>query len=47
MTHNEFDFYEDLIKPANQFLAQFCIVETHNLGNQLRFDEKFFIPPKV
>lgn len=33
MTHNDFDFYEDLIRPLMQFLVQSSILKQANFDN--------------
>lgn len=38
MTHNDFDFYEDLIRPLMQFLVQSSILTQANL-EETEFDE--------
>lgn len=38
MTHNDFDFYEDLIRPLMQFLVQSNILTQANL-EETEFDE--------
>ena len=30
MTHNDFDFYEDLIRPLMRFLCQINILQTYD-----------------
>ena len=39
MTHNEFDFHEDLIKPVKEFLIQFDITDFTGSEKQLKFEE--------
>ena len=46
MTHNDFDFYQDLIKPIFQFLLQ---IKMHTGPSKkiqkVRFRENLYIPP--
>lgn len=46
MTHNDFDFYQDLIKPIFQFLLQ---IKMHTGPSKkiqkVKFNETLYIPP--
>ena len=48
MTHNEFDFYEDLIRPLMQFLMQMHVLSTSDTpeGKVIKIAEEYFIPPQ-
>lgn len=47
MTHNDFDFYQDLIKPIFQFLMQINLNTGPNKRIQkVQFQEVLYIPPE-
>ena len=39
MTHNDFDFYEDLIRPLMRFLCQINILQTYDDDSEVDEDE--------
>lgn len=48
MTHNDFDFYEDLIRPLMVFFVQYNVLNENSESanqNAVKFDEEHFIPP--
>ena len=46
MTHNDFDFYQDLIKPIFQFLLQIKLNTGPNKRfSKVVFNERLYIPP--
>jgi len=47
MTHNDFDFYQDLIKPIFQFLMQIRMnVGPRKNFTKVVFNENLYIPPE-
>jgi hypothetical protein len=49
MTHNDFDFYQDLIKPLHQFLTQQISMTTAPLARlpKVVFSENLYLPPRI
>jgi len=46
MTHNDFNFYEDLIKPVYYFFSQIKLNTTPSRTvPKMVFKETFFLPP--
>lgn len=44
MTHNDFDFLQDILNPIQKFLLQYNVVDDDE-AKLLKFDEKFYTPP--